>query len=477
MKTPAPVQNRPVGLLMIALSVIELFHLYTDIAAAGWISVALVLAVPVIGWRAMRMREIYLLGLSLLLLGLVIVRIDAAADVIATGLRRSAYLAAFILLMGFLREGAVTSPSILACGRYITRQPPKRRFTAIFSGSHFLSVMINLGSMSLLAPIIQRGVRETGQEFSDLDLISKVREQRQLSAALRGFAWFLVWSPTAVTQAILPTLIPGIDPFRLIGLGLTITLSMLALGWTEDTLRWRPLRRRLMASGTLPVVDRSIAPWKQFGNLALVCAVLFGLTVIFLNLHDVTIVTGVMLAAPIVVIVWIAFQQASDRASGAGLAERLKASVFVSMPGFVREVVFIGCAGFIGTLAAALVPADRLAAALDLANVPGWQFMLSLSLAVLFAGQVGLSPVTMGVFLASVYAQLPVSPVEPTLAALSIAAGTAIASTGAPFASAVAMLARVSGHDSFTLTWRWNGVFTLLAVSVLTAIYMILTGV
>ena len=103
--------------------------------------------------------------------------------------------------------------------------------------------------------------------------------------------------------------------------------------------------------------------------------------------------------------------------------------------------------------------------------------MLSLSLTVLFAGQVGLSPVTMGVFLASVYAQLPVSPVEPTLAALSIAAGTAIASTGAPFASAVAMLARVSGHDSFTLTWRWNGVFTLLAVSVLTAIYMILTGI
>jgi hypothetical protein len=461
---------------MIALSVIELFHLYTDVAAAGWISVALVLAVPVIGWRAMRMREIYLLGLSLLLLGLVIVQIDGAAGVIATGLRRSAYLAAFILLMGFLREGAITSPSILACGRYITRQPPKRRFAAIFSGSHFLSVMINLGSMSLLAPIIQRGVRETGQDFADLDLISKVREQRQLSAALRGFAWFLVWAPTAVTQAILPTLIPGIDPFRLIGLGLTITLSMLALGWIEDTLRWRPLRRRLMAAGTLPVVDKSLAPWRPLGNLALVCAALFGLTVVFLNLHAVTIITGVMLAAPIVVIVWIAFQQASDTTADGGLADRLEASVFVNMPGFVREVVFIGCAGFIGTLAAALVPADRLAATLDLANVPGWQVMLALSLAVLLAGQFGLSPITMSVFLASVYAQLPVSPVEPTLAALAIAAGTAIASTGAPFASAVAMLARVSGHDTVTLTWRWNGVFTLLSIGLLAIIYMILTS-
>src|SRR3546814_3300916 len=45
-----------------------------------------------------------------------------------------------------------------------------------------------------------------------LDEIGLVRERRQLSALLRGFAWFLVWAPTAVTQAILPTLIPGVDP-------------------------------------------------------------------------------------------------------------------------------------------------------------------------------------------------------------------------------------------------------------------------
>lgn len=476
MSAPTSVKNRPMGLLMMALSACELFYLYTDMPAAGWLSVALVLVIPLAGWRAMKMREIYLLAISFVLLALVMLRVDEWAGTVATGLGRSAYLASFILLMGFLREGAVTSPSILACGRYITRQPPKRRFAAIFCGSHFLSVMINLGSMSLLAPIIQRGVREPGQEFADLDLISKVRERRQLSAALRGFAWFLVWSPTAVTQAVLPTLIPGIDPFRLIGLGLVITAAMLALSWIEDTLRWGPLRRRLAAAGTLPVVDKSIAPWKPIGKLALVCAALFGLTVVFLNLHAVTIVTGVMLAAPIVVIAWIALQQASDTTSGSRLVERLSSSIFVSMPGFVREVVFIGCAGFIGTLAAALVPADQAAAALDLANVPGWQTMLALSLLVLFAGQVGLSPITMGVFLASVYAGLPVSPVDPTLAALAIAAGTAIASTGAPFASAVAMLARVSGHDAFTLTWRWNGVFTLLAVAFLAVIYMILTG-
>jgi hypothetical protein len=463
------------GLLMIALAVSQLVYLYLGVTTIGWISVALVLAVPVLGRSEMKLREYYLLAVSLGLLAIVTLTRNDAGPLIGTGLNRAAYLTAFILLMGFLREGAVTSPSIAACGRHITHQPPKRRFVAVFSGAHFFSVMINLGSMSLLAPIIQRGVRGDRQDYADLDLISQVREQRQLSAALRGFAWFLIWAPTAVTQAILPTLIPGIDPFRLMGLGLSITAAMLVLGWLEDAIRWQPLRRRLAAAGTLPNVSKSGPPWKSFGNLALVCASLFALTFVFLQMASVTVVTGVMLATPIVVVVWIHCQQAGGSPDDGSLAERLGKAVFVSMPGFVREAVFIGCAGFIGTLAAALVPADQLAAALDLGRVPGWQILSALSLAVLLAGQIGLSPITMAVFLGSVYAELPFSPVDPTLAALAIAAGTAIASTGAPFASAVAMLARVSGHDTFTLTWRWNGVFTLMSVSFLVLIYMMLT--
>ena len=463
------------GLLMIALAASQLAYLYLGVAAIGWISVALVLAVPILGRSDMKLREYYLLAVCLGLLAVVTLTRKDAGPLIGTGLNRAAYLTSFILLMGFLRDGAVTSPSIAACGRYITYQPPKRRFVAVFSGAHFFSVMINLGSMSLLAPIIQRGVRGDRQNFADLDLISRVREQRQLSAALRGFAWFLVWAPTAVTQATLPTLIPGIDPFRLMGLGLTITAAMLVLGWLEDAIRWQPLRRRLAAAGTLPDVNKSGPPWSSFGNLALVCGSLFALTFVFLQMASVTIVTGVMLAAPIVVVVWIYCQQAGGNKDEGGLAERLGVAAFVSMPGFVREAVFIGCAGFIGTLAAALVPADQLAAVLDLGQVPGWQVLSALTLAVLLAGQIGLSPITMAVFLGSVYAELPFSPVDPTLAALAIAAGTAIASTGAPFSSAVAMLARVSGHDTVTLTWRWNGVFTLLSMALLVLIYMVLT--
>ena len=84
---------------------------------------------------------------------------DDAAEWTNEALSRAAYLASFILLMALLREGALTSRSVIDLGRFLTFQPPQRRFVAVFSGAHVLSVMINLGALSLLASIVQRGVR------------------------------------------------------------------------------------------------------------------------------------------------------------------------------------------------------------------------------------------------------------------------------------------------------------------------------
>src|SRR3546814_20169950 len=86
-----------------------------------------------------------------------------------------------------------------------------------------------------------------------LDEIGLVRERRQLSALLRGFAWFLVWAPTAVTQAILPTLIPGVDPGRLMVTGLCVALLLPAVRWGEGALRLLQLRPRLLPSVRLPL--------------------------------------------------------------------------------------------------------------------------------------------------------------------------------------------------------------------------------
>ena len=467
-----------IGIVMLALMACELVDLYLQVPQASLAAKGLVLSLPVLAWRQLKLRECYLLGICLVLLAMIWTGKDNAGPVLFNALDRSAYLASFILLMGLLREGAVTSDSVLRCGTYVTLQPSRRRFLGIFAGSHLFSVLINLGSLSLLAPIIQRGVRGDRIQTEPLDEISRVRERRQLSAALRGFAWFLVWAPTAVTQAILPTLIPGIDPLRLIGLGLVVTVVMLAVGWLEDTISWLPLRRRLRATGRMPQVGNMKLPSVAARNLSLVCITLFALTIMFTRLGGVSIVSGIMLAAPIVVVTWIVAQQRRnppDERRRRAVA-RLNTIGFSALPGFIREAIFIGCAGFIGTTAAQLVPAGQIAAALDIASVTPWLFLLGLSVLVWFGGQVGLSPITMAVFLGSVVAELPDLPVDPTLAALSIAAGTAICSIGAPFASGTLMLSRASGYTGLELTWKWNAAYTALCIVALGVLYAVFTA-
>ncbi|MEM7227028.1 MAG: hypothetical protein AAF495_28935 [Pseudomonadota bacterium] len=470
---PAPWRRSALSAVMIALMAFELLALYSGLKAAEWAVDVLVLALPVIGLPFLRAREAYLFSLCALLTLAAVIEPHRGVETVLEGLKRAGYLASFILLMGLLREAAISSPAVGTCGHYVTQQPPQRRFVAVFAGSHFFSVLINLGALSLLAPIIQRGVRGGRAVDQPLDEIGRTRERRQLSAALRGFAWFLVWAPTAVTQAVLPVLIPGIDPWRLIGIGLVLAGVMLLVSWAEDTLRWLPLKRRLTAQGALPTRDAVSFPSAAFGRLALVCLALFGLTVIFKLLGGVTIVSGVMLTAPIILVGWI-WAQHRERAAA---VEQLRDVALVDLPGGVREACSLAAAGYIGTLAARLVPLDRL----DLTVVdglPAWAVMSLLSILVWAGGQVALSPITMAVFLGSLVAAWPDGqlPIDPTRAALAIAAGTAICSTGAPFASGVLMLARASGHSGVTLAWRWNAGYTAVVSLVLVAFYFALTG-
>ncbi|MEP1209444.1 MAG: hypothetical protein ABJM29_02130 [Rhizobiaceae bacterium] len=462
-----------IGAAMFVLVVCELVALYLQINTFKFAAIACVFVIAAPAWRLFRVREIYLVAISIALAVLATFTSADALDWMIEGLSRSAYLASFILLMALLREGALTSKSVVDLGRFLTFQPPQRRFVAVFGGAHMLSVMINLGALSLLAPIIQRGVRADLPAGAPLDEVAQIRERRQLMATLRGFSWFLIWAPTAVTQAVMPTLMEGIDALRLMGIGLCVAAIMLLLGWCEDWLRWRRTGQRIRQQGLLGAVQTPKFPRRAARNFALVCALLFSLSVAFFSFAGVTIVSGAMLAAPIVVLIWVIIQQSPDNRKS-GTSGRFDEIIFTAMPGYVREMVFVACAGFIGTLGAKLVPIAEIAHAIGLATAPGWSVLLGLSLIVWFFGQVGLSPITMAVFLGSIVAQIPVLPVDITHAALAIAAGTAICTSGAPFSAGALMLSRATGYSPMTLTWRWNGPFTLMSIVTLTLIYMVL---
>ena len=103
--------SRPLGWLLLLLVTSELLFMYSGIGNAGLVSKFLVLVLPLIAWRALSLRECYLLSICVILFGLTWyfgkTEPESVAQIVTEGLSRSAYLASFIILMALLREGAV----------------------------------------------------------------------------------------------------------------------------------------------------------------------------------------------------------------------------------------------------------------------------------------------------------------------------------------------------------------------------------
>ncbi|MFT4794053.1 MAG: hypothetical protein ACJAVR_001016 [Paracoccaceae bacterium] len=427
---------------------------------AGWdgfahAAIAALLAFCILGRAHFRRREKFLFTVAGLM---TIAEIAMAPDAGATifhALDRASFLAAFMLLLAVLRDAAATSPSVEASGRFLTRQPPRRRYGAIALGAHVLTVLLNMGALNMLAPLIGAGVRDA-RARGEPERIVAVKERRQLSACLRGFATAITWAPTTVTQALLATLIPGADPWVVIGAGLGFVVLSMALGMAEDVIRWAPMRRELARTGTLPARSTAPAPRRALAGVAMACAALAGLAFAVIAVAGVETVAALMVSAPLLTAAWIAVQNlgCGPRAAAAETARRCGAILSHSVPASSPEAITLAVAGYIGIMLAALAPtgwAGHVAATLHPVVL-----MAVLPLVILIAVQVALTPIVMAVFLGSALSAAGPLPIDPALLILSIAGGWAIALTASPFAAGALVMSRASGIPAATLSWRWN---------------------
>jgi len=454
-----PVRDRAVAGAILALMASELSWL-----AFGWTGFRIaafgaMLAVVPLSAHRLGLREAYLLTLCAALTGMVAWLHPDPLGVVWTALEQAAFLMAFILLIGLMQQAAMTSDAIRTCGIYLTRQPPGRRYLAIFGGTHLMANLFNLGVVSLLAPLIKRGTEGD-------DPLNPLRERRQIEAMLRGFAWVVVWSPTAVAPLILMTLLPEARRGPWMAAGLGIALAVMLAGYLEDRWRWRAL---------VPRAGRVVPPFpaRAYGDFALVCLALVVLTGGAMVLTGGTVVFGLMTASPLIFIGWLILQKDGD---GAAVAARLVEIARGHLPAAAPLAVTLACSGYVGRAAAALIPAAEWADALGLETWPGWLFLLSLSIGVAALSQFALSPIMMAVFFGSLIAALPSLPVDVTWAALAISCGWALSMTISPFATVVLLTAQATGHTGREMTWGWNGRFSVMAVAILVVAFRLLAG-
>ena len=430
---------------------------------AAWMAMG---CVVLLSWRKLRLREFYLLSLVVLLSALSIVRSPDPVTELRQALDQATFLMAFILLMGLLHAAAVTSPAVAACGEYLTRQPPARRYYALNVGTALLGVLFNLGVVSFLVPLIQRGIASA----TPGDPLNPIRERRQVSALLRGFAWCVVWSPTALAPLAVAELIPAVNRLVWIQYGVVLFVIVLLLGAFED--RWR--FRKLRPSGPRQALAM---PWRAAARFAAACGWLFGLTAIISFFAGDTIISGLLLAIPFMVLGWLAVQAgypaAGDRQA---LARRAGHIVFAELPHSAPVAITLACSGFIGRAAAGQVSAPALAEILRLDMMPDFVLLSLIPPVLSLMSLLALSPIMMAVFFGSLFAALPVMPADPTLIAFSISCGWALSMTFSPFATVVLLIDRISGIPARRLTWDWNLAFSLLCAAALVPVFALLTG-
>ncbi|MEM7524438.1 MAG: hypothetical protein AAF360_11910 [Pseudomonadota bacterium] len=447
---------------MLALLVAVLTFRFTgsEVARIGsWAAAASVIGVAA---PAFGLREAWLAGVSALLTAALVQGYPAPLSVLAGAADQAAFLMAFIFLLTMVQEAARTSRDIAAFGAYLTRQPPGRRYASLFWGTNLMGVLFNLGAVNLLTPLVRKGLdaRDLSPE------VRAISEGRQISAILRGFAWNVIWSPTALAGLALLELIEGIDRRLWTGWGLAVTAVMFVAGLTEDRL----IARRRLGRPSVVVAGPPFPRAACLGFLTVVAALFLGVWGV-VALSGETIVAGLMLTCPALMAGWL-FAQARGAPGPAVAAAR--DLVIARLPMIAPVAATLAFSGFLGRVAAALTPAADLAMGVGLYEAPDLALLSLLPLLLAALSFLGVSPIMLAVFFGSLFGALPEPPAGPTLIALSLSIGWSLAMLLSPYATVVMILAQQTGERGLFVAAGRNGLYALLCAALLWPVFAVL---
>lgn len=457
--------------LLFALMFFELGRLVTaNIASAQALNSAFsaaaragFLVLCIVGLPACSLREKILLGASITLAAFAMLKPEPL-HILAEAIDLAAFFGVFIAMLTVMKEAATRSRAVADVGIYLTSQPPGRRYYSVAVGSHILGAFLNFSAVSLISPLIQKGAKASTTDSS------KDLERRQLSALIRGFSWILLWAPTTLSQAVLLSLFVDINYSRLIILGLLSSVLMIFIGRIFDRIEW-PRPRLVMKAQPTPF------PAMSFVVVSSVCGLLLLATYLTKYLADFSVAESLMFIAPAITLGWLWAQRNSQQSHHQTPAsqERISHVFTAAAPGLVRTAVALGLSGFIGRVAANIVPVADLTGWFGETGMPGWVFLAALPVIITLGGQIALSPIVFVVFLGQVIQALPEMPADPTLIIFSLSVGWALSMTASPNATATLLISATCNIPPTTLTWKWNAKYALVCYLVFTLIFYLLS--
>lgn len=378
---------------------------------------------------------------------------DDATPAIVAGLDRAAFIATLFTALGMLREAAGTSEMVRRCGMFLADQPPGRRYAALTVGGHLFAIILNFGAVALLGALVERALD------GDRSTRGRLRQRRMMTAIHRGFSTILTWSPLTVSAAVVLTALPDTG-WRDIALwGVASAVGLTTVGWLLD-MAVRPPRRL----GPAPRTEAA-GSWVQVLPILGLVGGVFLTGFALEELLAVRLVSGVMMATPVVAGLWLAAQERRPRAT----ADRLRHHIAKGFPAYRLELSILTSAAFIGSLIGVLLPAETVAAGLTAVPLPAWGLVAALAWLIVALGQAGLNPVLSVSAIAGALPPPDVLGLPPAAVAVALMGGWALCAASSPFGAATLLVGQMTGTGPVTAGTRWNGAFALAGLVFLTA--------
>ncbi|WP_339950782.1 hypothetical protein [uncultured Albimonas sp.] len=399
--------------------------------------------------RASRQPRVFVaIGVALSVLALA--TLPRGADLVAEGLLRAAFIAAFFAALATLRHAADTSPSIRDCGLFLASRPPGQRYAALTLGGAAFGTVLNYGSIALLGSLAT-----ASSEAEPNPEIREVRKRRMLLATARGLVAMLPWSPLSFAIAITTALIPGASWAAVFPYALVSGLLLASIGWAMDTI----FKPRLSAPAPARA-EPEPGGWSRAAPLVTLLAVIGGGAAALHLTTGVSIVGVVMAWAPLVAAAWVWLQ--APRRRLAHLGARAATYAVRDLPGYRAEIVLLMMAGFIGAVGAGLLDPVVRGAGLHLERAPAWILLLSALWLMPLAGQVGMNPILAASLLAPLLPAPEAMGVSPEAVVCAFTAGWAVAGASSPYTASTLMLAAFSGTTARRVGLVWNGAYALV---------------
>ncbi len=442
----------PAGVVFLMVSFEYTGHSAFAVAA----SVLAVIAVAIFSFGVRASRVVFVLIAIALVLWAALTNTGwMAATAIAA--QRGAMVMALFTALTAIRNAAISAPEIVVCGRFLARQRPGLRYTALTIGGHLFALVLLYGSISLLGTL----ATESAAREPDPG-IRRQRTRRMMIAIQRGFASTLCWSPMGFSMIISVSVVPGASWSVAALPGVVSALMMLVIGWGLDAL--------YKAQGTSNTRPLETARWvAQLRPLL----VLLGLVLVGVALlHAVTgveVIGAVMSLVPVIAILWIAMQQPPvGLTRSANVRQRARLFVTRELPSYRGEIVLLFMAGFIGSLGAFLLVPLVQAQGLDLTTIPPWIMVAAMVWIIPVTGQLGMNPILAVLLLVPILPSPEVMGIPPTALVVAITAGWALSGATSPFTASVMLAASLGGVSPLRAGLGWNGVYILVAGAALT---------